>query len=416
MTQTLRFLLPVAGRARRDRRRRSVVRIVSLVATLCAARAGYAADGWTVKTSDFREKNVALLSSIKDGKVRGTHQDSQFTDFPLSDVVEVTRDASVGAVSGFVLWTIDGGRFVGRQSGLEGSKIRWDVDQIGPVEVPLDRVLGVLRGPLDDAPLRAPVAEDEILLKNGDTVRGTITAVDDKGFTITPAAGDPVVLSGDVIVRVIFAPPAQGRPARQAAGFTVRLVNGVVLPCADVQLGGASEVSGQILRVSPAGGGGERNVSLESVVAIEHTGGRVRWLTDRTPLEAVATAFFGPAHQHRIGRNVTGGLIRAGGATYERGIGVHSHSRITYAIEPADRSFRTQYAVDNELPYADVDVRVLVDGKTVHEQKSLRSGILSPVIQADLRGAKTLTLEVDFGNNYDVQDRLNWIEPAIVRE
>jgi hypothetical protein len=28
--------------------------------------------------------------------------------------------------------------------------------------------------------------------------------------------------------------------------------------------------------------------------------------------------------------------------------------------------------------------------------------------------AKRLTLEVDFGGNYNVQDRFNWIEPALV--
>ena len=33
----------------------------------------------------------------------------------------------------------------------------------------------------------------------------------------------------------------------------------------------------------------------------------------------------------------------------------------------------------------------------------------------DIAGHKTITLEVDYGENYDVQDRFNWIEPALLR-
>ena len=36
---------------------------------------------------------------------------------------------------------------------------------------------------------------------------------------------------------------------------------------------------------------------------------------------------------------------------------------------------------------------------------------LAPPVILDIAGHKTLTLEVDFGENYDVQDRFNWIEP-----
>jgi hypothetical protein len=60
-------------------------------------------------------------------------------------------------------------------------------------------------------------------------------------------------------------------------------------------------------------------------------------------------------------------------------------------------------------------VRVLLDGKPVHERKSFTAGELSPVVVVPLAKAKALTLEVDFGGNYNVQDRFSWIEPALVR-
>jgi hypothetical protein len=37
------------------------------------------------------------------------------------------------------------------------------------------------------------------------------------------------------------------------------------------------------------------------------------------------------------------------------------------------------------------------------------------VVSLDVRGHKRMTLEVDYGENYDVQDRLIWIQPALLR-
>ena len=34
----------------------------------------------------------------------------------------------------------------------------------------------------------------------------------------------------------------------------------------------------------------------------------------------------------------------------------------------------------------------------------------------DKKDAKRITLEVDWGDTYDVQDRFNWIEPALLKE
>jgi hypothetical protein len=33
----------------------------------------------------------------------------------------------------------------------------------------------------------------------------------------------------------------------------------------------------------------------------------------------------------------------------------------------------------------------------------------------DINREKVITLEVDYGQTYDVQDRFNWIEPALLK-
>src|SRR5204863_9220411 len=96
-------------------------------------------------------------------------------------------------------------------------------------------------------------------------------------------------------------------------------------------------------------------------------------------------------------------------------IGVHSYSRLVFPIDPTCKSFRTQYAIDGDQPWADVTVRVKLDDRVAYEKLHVTSNATSDVVKVDLNGAKRLTLEVDYGENYDVQDRLNWIEPALLR-
>jgi hypothetical protein len=112
---------------------------------------------------------------------------------------------------------------------------------------------------------------------------------------------------------------------------------------------------------------------------------------------------------------VTDEPIRANGRLVAHGIGVHSYSRLSWPIEAGVQAFRTQYAIDGDQPFADVTVRIKLDGKVVHEMPSLRAGPASPVVSLETNGARTITLEVDYGANADVQDRVNWIEPALLR-
>jgi hypothetical protein len=100
---------------------------------------------------------------------------------------------------------------------------------------------------------------------------------------------------------------------------------------------------------------------------------------------------------------------------FAHGIGVHSYSRLVFPIDPTCKAFRTKFAIDGDQPWADVTVRIKLDDRVAMEKPHVTSGTLSDVIKLDLKDARSLTLEVDYGENYDVQDRLNWIEPALLR-
>jgi hypothetical protein len=117
----------------------------------------------------------------------------------------------------------------------------------------------------------------------------------------------------------------------------------------------------------------------------------------------------------KMGQSVDGDPIHIAEKTYPHSIGAHAYSRLVYALDPAYNTFRTEYAIDGNLPYANVTIRIKLDDKLAHEQKDVTANTpLKPVV-LDVTGAKQLTLEVDYGRTYDVQDRVNWIEPALLK-
>ena len=122
------------------------------------------------------------------------------------------------------------------------------------------------------------------------------------------------------------------------------------------------------------------------------------------------------AWEFKPDRNVLGNTITVAGQAFERGIGVHSRSSLTYDLKGDYREFVTHFGMDDDSgPYADVSVVILVDGKRRFEKHGVRRRKLYGPFSIDVKLAKRIELIVDFGKNGDVQDRFNWVEPALVR-
>ena len=372
--------------------------LIVLFPALC-----FAAERWTVTTGDFKSSPI-VISVIDDQQVSGTERQS----VPLAQFVQATRSVKIEPAKGLVLCVAGGDRLIGQPLRIDGANLVWFAAGIGEVAVPLEKALGVLRDQTAQSDLLDARGEDEIHLLNGDAVKGIVTAVAEKSVTITPAGAAAIEVPVDNIRDILFAAPPQGRGDLKPARFTLRLSTASVLSCDSIKL------AGDKLNFTVSGGA-KASVPTALVASIEHTGGPVAWLSTRTPSEATYVPFFEGDFTPQFDRTVTGDPIRVNGQIVQRGIGMHSKTRMTWPVLPGDKTFRARYQIDPSLGYADVDVRVFVDDKLVHETKSFKAGATSPVVEADLSGAKTLTLEVDYGQGYDVHDRLTWIEPAIVR-
>ena len=80
-------------------------------------------------------------------------------------------------------------------------------------------------------------------------------------------------------------------------------------------------------------------------------------------------------------------------------------------------SFRRGSALSRCLPARrpDAAVRVMLDDKPLFENAEARGDERPRDLSLDVRGGKRLTLEVDFGRDQDVGDRVVWANARLVR-
>lgn len=377
-------------------------------------RPALADDSWLLTTAEFRSQPITLQGIDSQGLlVRAAGGDSKQVPLDRLLLLDRTEKPAPSATNRFVVILSGNDRAAGAAEAINGENLIWNSPVLGRLTLPMRSVVAIVRAgqplPAPRDPATTQQTEDIVSLLNGDSVHGIITGLAAAAVSVQQPGGDTTDVPLETVARVTFASTGAA-PAGLAGGYRVSLDDGSAITASRIGLG-----ADQVFHFLPADGL-DRSVPLTSVVSIEQIDGPVVWLSSLRPIESVQTPFLDLSWPARMDQAVDGESIRFGQRSYARGIGVHSYSRLAYAIDPSWKAFRTQYAMAGEWPYADVTVRIKLDGKVVHEQADLRSGVLAPPVVIDLDGnQKQLTLEVDYGQNYDVQDRFNWIEPAFLR-
>ena len=383
----------------------------TLLATLILTftTAAHAAGQWTLTTADFQSRSVQLKTIDAAGVHLTPPAGGAEEIVPFDRFLDVSRTVVASPIMGkLVLHLAGGDQLGGDPLSIRGNDLIWSSPILGDIPIPMKQLASMTHPGATPADSRS--REDVVKLANGDTLRGIVAGFADGKVTVQADAGNSDVPLGSV-KEINFALSAGS--AIPTKGFRVRFDDGssVISP----SLTSTSEVTTLALGKSVV-----RPVDLGRVTSIEQVNGPVSWLSSRPPFESVYVPFIGAARTNaaRMDHNWSGqDPIRFGAQEFAHGIGVHSYSRLSWNLDGTYQTFRTQYAIDTKdaNTRADVTVRVLLDGKVAYEQPHVRAGTLSPVVVEKLDGVKKLTLEVDYGDNLDTQDRFNWIQPALVR-
>ncbi|MHC4562406.1 MAG: NPCBM/NEW2 domain-containing protein [Planctomycetota bacterium] len=161
---------------------------------------------------------------------------------------------------------------------------------------------------------------------------------------------------------------------------------------------------------------GQLTVPRKKVDAVRFYSDRVASLTEIQPAEVTEHGMLGEGFGHRIGRNAHGKALRLDGREYASGLGSHSFSELTFALEGEFATFTAIAGIDDAArPRGDATLTILGDGKQL-VQETLTGNDAAKTIRLDIKGVKRLTIRVEFGaDNLDVGDLVDLVEARLVK-
>jgi hypothetical protein len=385
----------------------------------CAACA-VADEVWTITATDFTEQRASLVS-VDENTVRVRNVANETVALSWDKLLELSRGTRAAPAADnpdtLTLVLDNNDRIAGKPTALAEETLTWESPAVGSLDVSLRRVKRISRGVETGSTDPADTGTDVVLLSNGDRVSGIVDSLDAQAITIS-TQGTPTSLPWETVTQVRFAgAPSDANPAEPQRGFRLTLAGDLRVTARSVSVTGDQAILTFDAAAAP------RTLPLRSVLSIEQINGPVLWLTALPPAELVHQPYFASTTTPpAVDRSVAGDPIRApamASTSEDRpartGIGVASYSRLTWQLPKGYSTFRTLVAIDGKLAYANVVLRVKLDEKVVREITDFTAAVSPQLLTVPLNGAETLTLEVDYGQTLDVQDRVNWIEPALLK-
>jgi len=261
--------------------------------------------------------------------------------------------------------------------------------------------------------LNAKRPRDVLLLRNGDQLTGTVTAIDPFKGARMETNGRNVTIALSQVSAVAFNTELQARIRRPPVYTHIVLTNGSRLSFSALQMeAGAGKLEGKTLF------GTRLEIPLKEVAAVEPKRRNVVFLSDLKPKQFEHTPFLSVSWPLATDAAVTGGALRVGGSTFDKGLGMHSKSLVSYGLNGEFRWFEAMVGLDDSAGRrAQARVRVLVDGKEqkLGSEKELVAREAPLPLRIGVAEARELTLIVDFGSYGDVAAHVNWADARLIR-
>jgi hypothetical protein len=254
--------------------------------------------------------------------------------------------------------------------------------------------------------------KDTVLLRNGDLLEGLLTGLDGETGLRIDVNKKAVTVALDKVAAIAL--NTELVRSLRPRGVYARLVlaNGCRLSLASARTADGALVGKTLFGI-------EARVPLEQVIALDLCQGRTVYLSDLKPARYEFTSYTGGLRFPIVADGSVGGHdLRLGGQTYEKGLGMHSASRLTYDLKGGYRRFEAVVGLDDQEGLdGSVRVQVLVDGKPRDlgwdHELTHRNG--PKAIRVNVEGAGELTLVVDFGRHADIGDHVDWADARLIK-
>ncbi len=289
-----------------------------------------------------------------------------------------------------------------------------------PVTLPLSAVSVVWLASPDDADDPAGLrrrlvtgrrSRDRVLLRNGDVLEGVFDGLDEKAVQVEVEQKPVSVARSKVAAVALSTELAEGLKPRGPYARLV-LASGSRVSLDRASCDGSTALAGTTLFGAPV------RVPPDQVAALYLYQGRAVYLSDLKPRRVEQTKYLDVTWPVVADGSVAGRDLRLAGGTYDKGLGLHSGTRVTYDLAGGYRRFEALVGLDEQTGRrGSVRLRVLADGKPLEigwdRELTARDGAVP--VRADIQGARELTLAVEFGRGGDVQDHVDWVDARLIK-
>jgi hypothetical protein len=374
---------------------------------------------FVVHAADADDKTGVLDSIGEDWSVSLSGPDRKISG---RDLITLRRAAVPlpAPPSGTHIVLLNGDMLPGKalQSRLDNLRFQVDTGKTQEVSVPLSAVsLLWFSAPTDaekPSVLRRRLAaarrrRDQVLLRNGDRIDGSLVEVGPDSIRLEGDGRKVIQISQDKLAAIALSSDFSRSLRSREPYAHVVLANGGRLSFASAHAD-ARTLFGKTHF------GATVEIPLEQLVRLDVRQGRAVYLSDLKPARYEHTPYLGVHWPWVRDGSVAGDDLALAGNVCDKGVGMHSESRLTYDLAGQYRWFEALVGLDDRTgKEGSVRVQVAVDG-AVHEiGGELRSVDGARPVRLRVAGARQLTVLVLFGQHGDVQDHLDWVDARLIK-
>ncbi|MFY9344901.1 MAG: NPCBM/NEW2 domain-containing protein [Planctomycetota bacterium] len=289
------------------------------------------------------------------------------------------------------------------------------------VEVPLASVRAIRHGgtarpepALFAADLQKPSGSEDLIyvLKDGKAQRSAVTVTGLTGDRVAfLLRGSPYDFELSGLAGVVFGATTGFAPDRQPK------------PRTSLQLTTGERLEGRLLTLDKPGAtfrldeGCVLTIPAERLARLQVASDRLLWLSELAPKVVEQTPAFDRIWPWSIDRTPVGPGFVLGGKKFERGLCLVPKTRLVFDLGGRYDLFEATIGIDDRTgPEAHAVFRVLVDDQVAFTSAAKVRGAAPEVLRLELKKAKSLTLEVDFGKNYDLGDYCVFADARLVQQ
>jgi hypothetical protein len=307
-----------------------------------------------------------------------------------------------------------GGRIQAKSANIADEKCQ--VESAGGQELtlPVDVLRAIRLEPATasaefDKALAAPSVElDRVFVKDDtgklSSVTGLTDALDREQLTLE-VSGQHRQMPRARLYGIVFARPAatEKSPRCSVAFRDGSIVGGETISLSDDKV------------TLDVGAGAKADFAWSQVSRVTIRSHRVAFLSDLKPTEEVQQPIVTLPFPAQRDKSVSSGVLTLGARTYEKGLGVHSRSSLTFAADKKWDTFQAIIGLDAEAQgKGDCIFVVLADGEPLLRRR-MKGGEEPEEIQLSITGREQVALVVEPGEGLDLADHADWCEARFIR-